>query len=87
MVTSALGIIQPAEKLGFSAKGVKANKSQDIFGEILLPAIFHVVIDKKFIYYVIIHNINEKEIIAEDKGKGIVKYKPSDFFAIWTVYF
>lgn len=84
MGTSALGIIQSAEKLGFSAKGVKANKLQDIFGEIPLPAIAHVVIDKKFIHYVVIHKISEKEIIVADPAKGIVKYKPNDFFSIWT---
>lgn len=49
--TSALGIIQASEKLGISAKGVKANKPQDIFGEILLPAIVHVVIDKSLLVF------------------------------------
>lgn len=82
--TSALGIIQAAEKLGFSAKGVKANKPEDIFGEIPLPAIAHVVIDKTMLHYVVIHKISEKEIIVADPGKGIVKYKPNDFFNIWT---
>lgn len=82
--TSALGVIQAAEKLGFSAKGVKANKPEDIFGEIPLPAIAHVVIDNTMLHYVVIHKINEKEIIVADPGKGIVKYKSSDFFNIWT---
>ncbi|WP_283703384.1 peptidase domain-containing ABC transporter [Clostridium perfringens] len=82
--TSALGVIQAAEKLGFSAKGVKANKPEDIFGEIPLPAIAHVVIDKTMLHYVVIHKISEKEIIVADPAKGIVKYKPSDFFNIWT---
>ncbi|MDO5040106.1 peptidase domain-containing ABC transporter [Clostridium sp.] len=84
MGTSALGIIQAAEKLGFSAKGVKSSKPQDIFGEIPLPAIAHVVIDNKFLHYVVIHKISEKEIIVADPAKGIVKYKPNDFFTIWT---
>ena len=82
--TSALGIIQAAEKLGFSAKGVKANKPEDIFGEISLPAIAHVVIDKTMMHYVVIHKISEKEIIVADPAKGIVKYQPSEFFNIWT---
>ena len=82
--TSALGIIQASEKLGFSAKGVKANKPEDIFGEIPLPAIAHVVIDKTMLHYVVVHKISEKEIIVADPGKGIVKYNPSDFFNIWT---
>ncbi|CEP41279.1 peptidase domain-containing ABC transporter (plasmid) [Paraclostridium sordellii] len=82
--TSALGVIKAAEKLGFSAKGVKANKPEDIFGEIPLPAIAHVVIDNTMLHYVVIHKISEKEIIVADPAKGIVKYKPSDFFNIWT---
>ncbi|EDT14800.1 peptidase domain-containing ABC transporter [Clostridium perfringens] len=82
--TSALGIIQASEKLGFSAKGVKANNPEDIFGEIPLPAIAHVVIDKTMLHYVVIHKISEKEIIVADPGKGIVKYKPNEFFNIWT---
>ncbi|WP_431731819.1 cysteine peptidase family C39 domain-containing protein [Aceticella autotrophica] len=32
--TSAYGLIKVAEKLGFTAKGVKANKPEDIFSEI-----------------------------------------------------
>lgn len=82
--TSALGVIKAAEKLGFSAKGVKANKPEDIFSEIPLPAIAHVVIDNTMLHYVVIHKISEKEIIVADPAKGIIKYKPSDFFNIWT---
>lgn len=82
--TSALGIIRAAEKLGFSGKGVKANKPEDIFGEIPLPAIAHVVIDKTMLHYVVIHKISEKEIVVADPGKGIVKYSPNEFFKIWT---
>lgn len=82
--TSALGIVQAAEQLGFSAKGVKANKPEDIFSEIPMPAIAHVVIDKTLLHYFVIHKISEKEIIVADPAKGIVKYKPQDFFNIWT---
>ena len=82
--TSALGVIKAAEKLGFSAKGVKANKPEDIFSEIPIPAIAHVVIDNTMLHYVVIHKISEKEIIVADPAKGIVKYKPIEFFNIWT---
>lgn len=82
--TSALGIIKASEKLGFSAKGVKANKPEDIFSGIPLPAIAHVVIDKTMLHYVVIHKVSEKEIIVADPAKGIVKYSPYEFFNIWT---
>lgn len=77
-------MVQAAEKLGFVAKGVKANKPEDIFGEIPLPAIAHVIIDQKLMHYVVIHKISKDEIIIADPAKGVVKYKPSEFFKIWT---
>lgn len=82
--TSALGIIKAAEKLGFSGKGVKANKPEDVFGDIPLPAIAHVIIDDTILHYIVIHKVSEKEIIVADPDKGIIKYNPTDFFKIWT---
>jgi ATP-binding cassette subfamily B protein len=82
--TSAYGIIKAAEQLGFTAKGVKVNKPDDIFSEFPLPAIAHVVIDGKLLHYVVIHKITKKEIIIADPAKGIVNYTPEEFFKIWT---
>ncbi|OPD23704.1 bacteriocin ABC transporter ATPase [Clostridium botulinum] len=82
--TSALGLIKASEKLGFAAKGVRMNKDEDIYGNIPLPAIAHVVIDKTMLHYVVIYKITEKEIIIADPAKGIVKYTPQEFFEIWT---
>lgn len=76
--------IKAAEKLGFTAKGVKANKPEDIFGEFPLPAIAHVIVDGKLLHYVVIHKISKKELIIADPGEGIVKYTPEEFFKIWT---
>lgn len=36
------------------------------------------------LHYVVIHKISKKEIIVADPDKGIVRYKPIDFFNIWT---
>ncbi|NFC92663.1 peptidase domain-containing ABC transporter, partial [Clostridium botulinum] len=82
--TSALGVIKAAEELGFTAKGAKASKPEDLFTDIPLPCIAHVVIDKTMLHYVVIHKITEKEIIIADPAKGIVKYAPQEFFEIWT---
>ena len=35
-------------------------------------------------HYVVIHEINRKEIIIADPAEGIVKYKPDDFYKIWS---
>lgn len=82
--TSAFGVIKAAESLGFTAKGVKAEKAEDIFTGFPTPAIAHVIIDKSLLHYVVIHKVSEKEILVADPAEGIVKYKPEDFFEIWT---
>ncbi|WP_294364347.1 peptidase domain-containing ABC transporter [uncultured Clostridium sp.] len=82
--TSAYGIIKAAEKLGFTAKGVKASKPEDIFSEFPKPAIAHVVMDGALLHYVVIHKVTKEEILIADPGKGIVKYTVADFFKIWT---
>lgn len=82
--TSAFGIIKSAEQLGFTAKGVKVNTPNDIFTEFPLPAIAHVVIDGTRLHYMVIHKITKEQILVADPGKGMVKYKPEDFFEIWT---
>lgn len=81
--TNAYGVIKAAEKLGFTAKGVKGNQ-EAFFGEFPLPAIAHVVIDQKLLHYVVIHKISKKEVLIADPAKGLVKYTPEKFFEIWT---
>ena len=82
--TSAFGIIKSAKQLGFTAKGVKVDTPNDIFMEFPLPAIAHVVIDGTRLHYMVIHKITKEQILAADPAKGMVKYKPEDFFKIWT---
>lgn len=82
--TSAYGVIKAAEAIGFTAKGVKASKPEDIFGEFPKPAIAHVIIEGNLLHYVVIHKVTEKEILIADPAKGIVKYTPDEFFKIWT---
>lgn len=81
--TNVLGMIQAAEKLGFTAKGVKGDKES--LSKIPLPAIAHVIIGGKLLHYVVIHEITNKgNIIIADPGKGIVNCKIDQFLEIWT---
>ncbi|MGL5577443.1 MAG: peptidase domain-containing ABC transporter [Sarcina sp.] len=84
MGTSAMGLMNAGEELGFSCKAFKATNSEQIYEDIPLPAIAHVIMDKKYEHYVVIHKITNKYILVADPGKGIVKYSPQDFFEIWT---
>lgn len=83
MGTNAYGVIKAADKLGFTAKGVKGN-IDNFFSGFPLPAIAHVIIDGSLLHYVVIHKINKTEVIIADPAKGIVKYTPEEFFKVWT---
>ena len=84
MGTNGLGMIKAAKQLGFSAKAVNVKNFEDLFMGVPLPAIAHVAMDKSTLHYVVIHKITKKEILIADPEYGIVKYKPNDFFDIWT---
>ncbi|WP_018933697.1 peptidase domain-containing ABC transporter [Gracilibacillus lacisalsi] len=81
--TNVYGLIKAAEKLGFTAKGVKGNQDA-LFEEFPLPAIAHVVIDGSLLHYVVIHRIKKDEVLVADPAKGLVKYSLEEFFKIWT---
>lgn len=81
--TNAYGLIQAAQKLGFTSKGVKGDQ-EAFYGEFPLPAIAHVIIDQSLLHYVVIHKMTKKQIIIADPAEGIVKYTPEEFFKIWT---
>lgn len=81
--TNLRGLVQAAERLGFTAKAVKGDQNA-LFSDFPLPAIAHVLVDGRLLHYVVIHKITKKRILVADPVKGMVKYTPEDFFKIWT---
>lgn len=81
--TSVYGVVQAAEKLGFSTKAAKAEKKEEIFDTLPTPFIAHVIIDDILLHFVVVHKVTKKYILVADPGKGMKKYKPEEFFKIW----
>ena len=81
--TSAYGMVQSAEKLGFTAKAVKGDANA-FFSDFPLPAIAHIATKDGLLHYVVIHKITKKQIIIADPAKGIRKASPEEFFQEWT---
>lgn len=77
--TNVTGMIRAAEKLGFSAKGVKGDE-EALFSDFPLPCVAHVVVDGNLMHYVVIHRISKNKITIADPAKGIVKLTPREFF-------
>lgn len=82
--STVYGIVQAAEKLGFSTKAAKVEKKEEIYDNLPTPFIAHVIIDDILLHFVVVHKVTKKYILVADPGRGIMKYKPEDFFKIWT---
>jgi len=81
--TNVLGMIEAAEKLGFSAKGVK-GPFESLF-EIPKPAIAHIIVKKTLYHYVVIYEVTKKHVVVMDPGQGEVrKILHKDFIDEWT---
>lgn len=87
--TNVLGIIEAAEKMGFSAKGVKGGL--DAIDKIPLPAIAHVVVKEQLHHYIVIYKVekakveSQSKITAMDPAYGRMEtYTYEEFQKIWT---
>jgi ATP-binding cassette subfamily B protein len=76
-------MVKAAEKLGFSAKGVKGSR-EAFFSPFPLPAVAHVVVDGSLLHYVVIYKITKELVIIADPAKGLRKITPEEFFKEWT---
>ena len=83
--TNAIGMVQAAERLGFSAKAVKGT-AESLYTDFPLPAIAHVLIDQSLLHYVVIHKINKKkkQITIADPAKGIRILSEEEFLSLWS---
>lgn len=67
--TNVLGIIQGAEKMGFTAKGVRGGI--EALANIPLPAVAHVIIgEQQLQHYVVIYKVTKTTITIMDPAYG-----------------
>jgi ATP-binding cassette subfamily B protein len=81
--TNAWGLIKAADKMGMTAKGVKATPES--LSEIPLPAIAHVIVKEKLQHYVVIYKITAAYVEKMDPGTGKLEKQPiEEFKKEWT---
>ena len=81
--TNAWGLIKAAEKMGMTAKGVRA--APDALFEVPLPAIAHVIINDKLQHYVVVYKISHAFVEKMDPGTGKIEKQPlEEFKKEWT---
>ncbi len=79
--TNVLGMVTAAEKLGFSAKGVRGDIQA--LSQIPLPAIAHLVIkrnDIELLHYVVIYKVEKEQIVYMDPADGEMHTEHIDDF-------
>ncbi len=80
--TTVLGMIEAAEKIGFSAKGVRGKPEQ--LSSAPLPAIAHVR-RREFFHFIVIYRIDRKRMKVMDPADGKIHRIPMDkFIRQWT---
>ncbi|PBJ11464.1 peptidase domain-containing ABC transporter [Flavobacterium sp. ACN6] len=81
--TNVLGIIEAADKMGFTAKGVKGGL--DSLDKIPLPAIAHIITKEQLLHYVVIYKVEKSTITVMDPGFGkMEKYAIEEFQKTWS---
>ncbi len=81
--TNVLGITEAAEKMGFTAKGVKGGL--DALDKIPLPAIAHIITKEQYQHYLVIYKVEKSAITVMDPGFGKMEtYTFEEFQKIWT---
>lgn len=84
--TSAYHILECAKQLGFEAMGMKCEIQYLYQKDILKPLIAHVTINKKYLHYVVIYEINKKKgyLLVADPQSKISKISFSKFKDIYN---
>lgn len=81
--STALGLVEAARKLGFTAKGVKG--APDALPNVPLPAIAHCLIGRRLLHYVVLVAWTPKYIQVMDPAVGRVeKWPGGKFESAWT---
>jgi len=81
--TNAWGMVKAAEKMGFSAKGVKG--SAEALPEVPLPAIAHVVVKKILQHYIVLYRIKDGNVEYMDPADGLMHKETMEVFAeMWS---
>ena len=81
--TNLLGLINAAQKMGFSAKGVRAQI--DDIGNTPVPSIGHIILKNGLHHFVVIYQVTEGQVKIMDPALGKMKWMTkTEWEKIWT---
>lgn len=81
--TNLLGLIQAAEKLGFSSKGVRTEADQ--LDKVPTPSIAHVIVKERLHHFVVLYKISKNQVTYMDPALGkMVRVSLEEWQQMWT---
>jgi ABC-type bacteriocin transporter len=81
--TNVLGLVEAAERLGMTARGVRGPFES--LAQIPKPAIAHVVLKGTLHHYVVVYGFTKKHVLVMDPGEGrLRKWSHDEFRAAWS---
>src|SRR5262245_8287558 len=82
--TNLLGLLEAAEKLGFSAKGVKGP--YEALASVPLPAVAHVRTAEGLGHFLVLHDVRKGGVVVADPARGVEDLSRDEFCKQWTGY-
>ena len=82
--TSAFGLKNCIEKLGFDCQAVQADQEVWNEKELPFPLIAHVVINKTYMHYVVVYGVKENKLLIADPAEGKMKKSIENFSEEWS---
>src|SRR5439155_12856068 len=79
-----MAMVQAAERLGFSAKGVKGVFQA--LGHVPLPAIAHVRTKEGLGHFIVLHRVKKHSVVVADPARWVERLSQDDFCERWTGY-
>lgn len=88
--TNLYGIVSGAEQLGLRAEALSGSPEELMRslrgGEFRFPFVAHTVSDGALLHYVVVYGLRRGKFLVADPGRGKLRLRAEEFFAIWTGY-
>jgi ATP-binding cassette subfamily B protein len=82
--TNLLGLLEAAERLGFSAKGAKGP--WEALAKVPLPAIAHITTGEGYGHFVVVYRVRGDRVVVADPARGVSRLSREEFCERWTGY-
>ena len=82
--TSMYGLKHSLEKLNFDSKAIQADNDVWKDKNLIFPLIAHVLIDDRYMHYVVVYGVKNENLLIVDPAKGKEKKSIKDFSKEWT---